>query len=179
MIRNTVCRDDIFNSLAPIRDLSKPFIVSGGNSIFPSLTAGLKYPIGYSMTFLATYGWNGRALSKDLVCFEGLVNFIVRFLDGFRACSVKGEEGFRRFFGNDTAGFNLAPSRDSRTLRIGYTPFDHFLSCFLEARLYVCHIYIFSPRLLAFAGRLLVLLRCFLRWSHDYTRICQNGATVL
>ena len=102
MIRGTVCLDDVFDGLASICDLSKPFIVSGGDTIFPSLTAGLKYPIGYSMTFLATYGWNGRALSKDLICFKGLVGFIVRFLDGFRAFSVKGEEGIRRFFGNDT-----------------------------------------------------------------------------
>ena len=83
MVRDTVCLDDVFDSLATICDLSKPFILSGGNTVFPSLTAGLKYSIGYSMTFLAAYGWNGRALSKDLICFKGLVNFIVGFLDGF------------------------------------------------------------------------------------------------
>ena len=112
MIRGIVCLDNVFDGLAPICDLSKPFIVSGGNTIFPPLTAGLRYPIGYSITFLATYGWNGRALSKDLICFKGLVNFIVRFLDGFRAFSVKGKEGIRGFFGNDTTVFTLAPSRD-------------------------------------------------------------------
>ena len=118
MRRNTVCLDDVLDSLASICDLPKPFIVSGGNPIFPSLTAGLKYPIGYSMTFLATYGWNTRALSKDLICFKGLVNFVVRFLYGFRARSVKGEEGIRGFFGNDTAVLNLAPSQDPRTLQM-------------------------------------------------------------
>ena len=114
MIRGTVYLDDVFDSLAPICDLSKPFIFSSGNTIIPSLAARLKYPIGYSMTFLATYGWNGRALSKDLICFKGLVNFVVGFLDGFRAFSVKGEEGIRRFFGNDTTVFNLAPVQDPR-----------------------------------------------------------------
>ena len=70
--------------------------------MLPSLADGLKYSIGDARTFSAIYGCNFRALSKDLVRLEGFVDFIVRFLYGFRAFSVEGKEGIRRLFGNDT-----------------------------------------------------------------------------
>lgn len=112
MIGGAIIFDDIFDSLAPICDLSKPLVFSGTNTIFPSLTAGLKYSIGDSRTFSTIYGWNGRALSKDLICFEGFVDFVVRFLDGFRAFRVEGKKGIRRLFGNDTTVALLALAQD-------------------------------------------------------------------
>lgn len=103
MIRGAIRLDDVFDSLAPMCDLSKSLVFSRTNTILPSLAAGLKYSIAYSRAFSAVYDWNGRALSKDLVCFQRFVYFVVRFLYGFRTFDVKSKKGIRRLFGNDTA----------------------------------------------------------------------------
>ena len=107
MIRGIIGLDDVFDSLAPICDLSKPLVFFKTNTIFPSLTAGLKYSIGYFRTFSTIYGWDFRALSKNLIRFESLLDFLVRSLDSFRTLGVEGKEGIRRFFGNNTAGIIL------------------------------------------------------------------------
>lgn len=83
MIGGAVISDNVFNSLASICDLSKSPVFSRTNTILPSLITGLKYSIGYGRAFSAVYGWNSRALSKNLVRFERLVEFVIRFLDGF------------------------------------------------------------------------------------------------
>ena len=75
--------NDVFHSLAAVCDLPKSLVFSGAHTILPFLTAGLNYSIGYSGAFSTIYGWNGRALSKNLVRFERFVEFIVRFLDSF------------------------------------------------------------------------------------------------
>ena len=101
MIGGAIGLDDVFDSLAPICDFSKPLVFSGTDAVLPSLTAGLEYSIGYPRTFPSIYGRNGRALSKDLIRLEGFVGLVVGFLDGFGAFGVKGEEGIGRLFGND------------------------------------------------------------------------------
>ena len=83
MISGAIVSDDIFNSLASVCNLSKSLVFFRTDTILPSLTTRLKYPISCCRAFSAVYGWNGRALSKNLVRFEGLVEFIVRFLNGF------------------------------------------------------------------------------------------------
>lgn len=88
MIRHAIVLDDVFDSLAPICDLSKPLVFSRTNTILPSLSAGLKYSIGYCRTFSTIDSRSGRTFSKDLIRFEGFVDFVVRFLDGFRAFGV-------------------------------------------------------------------------------------------
>ena len=77
MISGAIVFDDVFDGLAPIRDLSKPLVFSRTNTMLPSLIAGLKYSICYSRTFSTIYGWNDRALSKDLIRFEGFVSFFI------------------------------------------------------------------------------------------------------
>lgn len=86
--------------------------------MLPSLVDGPKYSIGDSRAFSAIYDWNGRALSKDLVRFEGFVDFVVRFLYGFRAFGVEGKEEIRRLFGNDTTvvPLGLAQNPDIRII---------------------------------------------------------------
>ena len=69
MIGNFIVFDDVFDSLATIGNLSKPLIFSRANTIFPSLAAGLKYTVGYSRALSTVYGWNERALGKDLIGF--------------------------------------------------------------------------------------------------------------
>lgn len=83
MISGAVVSDNVFNSLASVCDLSKSLVFSRTDSILPSLTTGLKYSIGYGRAFSAVYDWNSRALSKNLVRFEMLVEFVIGFLDGF------------------------------------------------------------------------------------------------
>ena len=118
MVRSAIDLDNIFDSLAPIRELSKSLVFFRTNTILSSLTAGLNYSVGYSRTFSSIYGWNGRTLSKDLIRFEGFVDFVVRFLDGFRACGIECKEGFRRLFGNDTTVVLLALAQIQAVLRI-------------------------------------------------------------
>lgn len=113
MIRGAIIFDDVFDSLAPVCDLSKPLVFSWTNTILPSLTTKLNYSIGYSRTFSTIYGWNCRTLSKDLVCFEGFVDFVVRLLDGFRAFGIECKEGLRRLFGNNTTVVPLKNPRDT------------------------------------------------------------------
>lgn len=114
MIRSAIGFDDVFDSLAPVCNFSKPLVLSRTDAVLPPLTAGLKYSICYPRTLPSIYGRNGRALSKDLICFEGLVDFVVGLLDSFRPFGVEGEERFRRFFGNDATVMLLGLAQDPR-----------------------------------------------------------------
>lgn len=168
MISGAVVSDDVFDGLASVCNFAESLVFSRTNTILPSLTTGLKHSIGYGRAFSAVYGWDRRALSKNLVRFERLVEFVIRFLDGFGAFGVESKKGIRRLFSNDTANFLLSPTRNPDIFEIwGYQPLDHFLSGLFEPGLNARHIDIFPPCILALARRLLVLLRCFFRLSHD------------
>lgn len=77
MISGAIVSDNVFNSLASVCNLSKPIVFSRANTILSSLTTGLKYSICYGRAFSAVCGWNRRALSKNLVRFERLVEFVI------------------------------------------------------------------------------------------------------
>ena len=112
MIRGAIGLDDVFDSLAPICDISKPLVFSRANTVLPFLTVGLENSIGYSRSFSAIYTRNCRALSKNLIRFEGFLDSVVRFLDSFRTFGVEGKERIRRFFGNNTAVVLLGLAQD-------------------------------------------------------------------
>ena len=59
MIRGVIAFDNAFDSLAPVCDFSKSFVLSKTDIIFSSLTARLKYSISLSRAFSTVYGWDG------------------------------------------------------------------------------------------------------------------------
>ena len=83
MVRGVIAFDDIFDSLFPVCDTSKSGVLSRTNTVLSSLTAGLKYSISRSRAFSSIYGWDCRALSKNLVRFKRFMEFIVGFLNSF------------------------------------------------------------------------------------------------
>lgn len=134
-------------------------------NIAGSLALGLEDAIGYFLLAGALshrYGGDFGAGGDDLVGSEGLGAFEQLFGNFCIAGCVEGEELIGGFFGDDTAVVWL--ERWIFQAELFCSPCDDLVSQFFKTFLHIGDVDIFAPRLLAFPGGLLVLLRG--AWRH-------------